>query len=603
MRTAARRTYAISAALIAGMLATAAGAALELGPEDASGSWVGLHEDTQVGAQIRGVGDVDDDGFGDFLAGGYSTGGPGPAAERHAMRLLLGSAAPLAKDVSVADAAGASFLSSASTSGSSPFLIHAGRAGDINNDGIDDMLMGAIGPTSYVYAVYGRANRSWGTNFDLENSAEIKIANSGDVQTSRFSGDVDFNNDGVDDFAIRDWNGVRGYFGSSTLSAFPAAFTTSGYSGSWSMGVGDFDGNGMNDVAASGNSAFSLPVQVRLHGKYIGPGGWSSGSLFSNTPGVIARERGDFDGDGFDEILLSQSPGPTALLFGRSNFPTEVSGGLPLAEATWTDNDPARRLGYGVQWLGDINGDGCDDFIAWHGPTTQPSDGLTTDDYAYVVMGNTTRPTSQQLVEDAAIRIGPFQGFPALREHISATDWNGDGLMDILIGAGGEDPGDVANAGKVFLYLAGDYPAATWFNTVRRTTAGQGAVVAFGPSRAFMIVNGNAGPYQTRVAWTDRAPAALPGALARTWQTDPGAAPSYALALQYTDEQLAAAGLDEASLVLLTAPAEAGPWTVAPFPVQAASNTVAVDVPQNGIRWWAIGAPPVPFPGDAWVID
>jgi len=567
-------------------------AALELGLEDASGSWAGFLENVKLGAAVRGVGDVDGDGYGDVLVGSYLSGVP-TSNDQLVMRLLMGGG-PLASDVPIADAATASFLSTA-------FLIHCARGGDIDNDGVDDLLMAADGPTPRAYAVFGRSDRSWGFEFPLDTQADIKATSFSDVQHSRVSGDVDFNGDGIDDFFIRDATDSRGYHGGQPPPyswSFSLTGSPLGTSTQWSFAVGDFDGNGMADIAASDlNGQFAM--YVRLSGKYLNLGGWSN-TVLGNSAGYMARERGDFDGDGFDDILFGKFAGSNGLIFGQATIPTDMAPGPPLAHTSWTDGDASRKLGYGVQWLGDINGDGYDDFIAWQGPQTDPSGGLTANDHAYVVLGSAQRPTDPQAIEDAAIRIGPFQGFVWLREFVSATDWNGDGLMDILVGAGGEENGDIPNAGKVFIYLAGDYPAATWFNHVQRDIPAPTPGLDFGPTRVVATVSDNVTPRKLRVAYTDRAPAV--GALDRIWNLELDGAPLSLLGFGYTDAQVADAGVEEADLKLVNAPSENGPWTPVAANHGFGANFFDLAPPPSELGpWWAI-ADLEPAP-EHWIVE
>jgi hypothetical protein len=92
-------------------------------------------------------------------------------------------------------------------------------AGDINNDGFDDIIVGApymgsaIGPSSYVYIYYGET--------EMDNKADVI------VETTLFnfgksaSSAGDINNDDYDDIMICDDTNVYFYFGGSEMDTIP----------------------------------------------------------------------------------------------------------------------------------------------------------------------------------------------------------------------------------------------------------------------------------------------------------------------------------------------------------------------------------------------
>jgi hypothetical protein len=91
-----------------------------------------------LGSDVSGAGDVNGDGFDDVIVG--SSGYDGGQSNEGAAFLFLGSAA------GIADGAVESAFSRMEGDQSGAFLGYSvSRAGDVNGDGADDVLVGAIG--------------------------------------------------------------------------------------------------------------------------------------------------------------------------------------------------------------------------------------------------------------------------------------------------------------------------------------------------------------------------------------------------------------------------------------------------------------------------
>ena len=331
-------------------------------------------------------------------------------------------------------------------------------AGDINNDGIDDLIIGAPNAdtngdsSGSSYVVYGK---NTGTAGDFPailqlsaldgNDGFVMHGESADYASGRcVAAAGDINGDGISDIVI-------------------------GAPGSDACG----NGSGCSYVVFGRDAAVDgqFPTALNLAGLDGNDGFKLSGEIARDLSGNSCNGAGDINGDGLDDLIIGarrsdangDSSGRSYVVFGRNvldegNFPANLqlsaldgSIGFKLDGAAGDDS------GGSVDGAGDVNGDGIADILisAENATVNSSYEGRT-----YVVFGRNTAidgdfPASLELpalnADEGFQTVGENGGDFSGNAVSSAGDINGDGVGDILIAASTYDRYGGSTSGRSYV--------------------------------------------------------------------------------------------------------------------------------------------------------
>ena len=321
---------------------------------------------------------------------------------------------------------------------------HQAGVGDVNGDGYNDILFGSGAETGGTAQLY--AGSSNGLDFKTNIGSGIAAA----------AGDV--NGDGIVDMIVMGATSSNVYYGSTNGSYAKSEKLSFGYNSagngiSWgaqqyAAGVGDFNGDGYNDV-------------VTTNGIYFGSANGLSDSnkISFNHAVTSANAAGDVNGDGYaDVVVVDGKYGNSYVLFGGKNKDTvsfstskgngSVSGAndgfaISTAQGSLQTADYSNAVG-----IGDVNGDGLADvLITTYGNTGSGTSArgqytrYKTD--SYIVFGKTdTNAVDPSALGKKGLIMPNSQADGS--SSVGMVDVDGDGLADVYINS-------YNTSGKLFL--------------------------------------------------------------------------------------------------------------------------------------------------------
>lgn len=415
------RCFALAGVLLLATPAAALEPALRIEPNQAG---------ARFGSDVASAGDVDGDGYEDLIVGSMYF-ADGEASEGAAF-IFLGRPGGFA-GLTFADAD--TVLQS--NQPAARMGVSVASAGDVNDDGYGDVIVGAGGWESAGQAA----------NFE-EGGAFVFLGGPGGIPSGGLEGAS----------AILEGDAPNARLGSSVSSA------------------GDVNGDGYDDVVAGGHLYQSVGEESREGIAMIflgGPDGVASAGI-ATAHAVLQADQsdaflgftvagpGDLDGDGYDDVVVGaprynapdEREGAAFVFYGSA---TGIADGGPATAGTQLEGDQINaRFGYAVAAAGDVNGDGFPDLVV-SAPLYDA--GQTDEGVAFVFHGGIGGIASGG-PEVAATRVEGDQaadGSPTeayFGTSVAGGDWDGDGFSDVVVGSAYHDVGQV-DEGAAFLFRGG----------------------------------------------------------------------------------------------------------------------------------------------------
>ncbi|MCM2506084.1 integrin alpha, partial [Aureimonas altamirensis] len=445
-----------------------------------------------AGASVSSVGDFNGDGLGDLIVGAPNNDATGSDAGR--AYLIYGRTGTGAINLSSVAAGSGGFALAGEAAGNN-LGGTVSAAGDVNGDGLADIVLGTSGyntNTGRVYVIFGRTGGAAPVLSAIAAGSGGFVVN-GEGTATYFGGSVagagDVNGDGLADIVV----GATGYnnsagrsyviFGktsgtavaASAVAAGSGGFALHGEASSVSLGVsvsgaGDINGDGLADIVVGshgygGSAGRSYVVFGKtgggvVSGSGLGTGGFTiTGETTNSYMGFDVAYAGDVNGDGLADIIVgaygyTSGTGRAYVIFGRTSGNLDINvastslGTRGFAIVAECASDLA---GYNLEYAGDVNGDGLADVLvsARFNGTAGTNAGRS-----YLLYGRAG--TSAVQLSDVSRGIGGFAitGECASDEFgvgvSAAGDINGDGLADIVVGARQNDAA-ASNAGRAYV--------------------------------------------------------------------------------------------------------------------------------------------------------
>ncbi len=409
------------------------------------------------GESIAAAGDVNGDGAGDLIVSASAADIPG-AFDAGRTYVIFGRRAgidpPFMSTFELA-----SLLPENDADGTRGFVVNGfeaatrsgtavSSAGDINSDGVDDVLIGVPGASpngvdraGACYVVFGRRpgiDAPFPATLDLSsidgsNGFRLNGVDERDGFGTAVASAGDVNGDGVDDIVLGAWESSplgRGFAGRSFVvfgrrpgvdAAFPASLDLASLDGTFGFAV--------------------------------------NGADWEDQSGISVAAAGDVNADGVGDVLIgapSTGVGPSArtgeafVVYGRRagiDPPFTPAVDLALLDgengARLAGVQARSRTGQSVSSAGDLNGDGIDDIVVgspWSDLSERGGEGRTHVVFGRPLLGSVppfTNPVQLSTLNGlSGFTINGIKQFDSSgNDVVRAGDINGDGVDDLAIGA------------------------------------------------------------------------------------------------------------------------------------------------------------------------
>jgi len=473
----------------------------------------GIHDNGRLGYDVSAIGDINNDGIDDIgLCATYAT--PESISETGEIYIIFGQ-----QNIQIDQ------FDLHSLDGSNGFKVRginkehrlgyggAFKAGDVNNDGIDDIVL-STPYTDYealpmdgqglnngsAYIIFGKED-SFSEFFDLtllDGSNGFRVVgwqyweNAGTLA----GGAGDLNGDGIDDLYVtaddaEDPNNIstgQVYIIYGKNGSFPAdivvnqisqnvGFTITGAAADDNLGVAaapldDINDDGINDLIlggwyANGNRGGAYVIYGTCGNTYTtlsvsnlnGSNGFALiGNSSGNNFGSVVGDAGDLNHDGIHDLFVGarkeSNTGKMYIVYGNATgFPSQINANTISNNygITITGGNSGDFAGWDGSALGDFNGDNIDDFVV-SSVFAETSSNLNSSGLVHVIYGIENGLPSQVNLNDLTAE----QGF-----EIEGAD------SKARLGFSVSGNFDFDNNGKNDLLIGADYGSSNTFTRGR----------------------------------------------------------------------------------------------------------------------------------------
>jgi hypothetical protein len=422
----------------------------------------------EFGCSVGTAGDVNGDGFADIIVGAENYDLRGAAFVYHGSACGLSTSADWTAE---------------GDEGYGAFGYSAGTAGDVNNDGFADVIVGSncygnVTCQEAAFVWYGSAT-GLGANGTPSNADWRAV---GDQVDARFGYSVgtagDVNGDGYDDAIVGAYLYDHGQTDEGRAFVWYGSAAGLGADGTpsnadWSKEsdqmyarfghsvgtAGDVNGDGYDEAIVGAPAYDHGQTDEGLAFVYAGsasglnsaPYWHAEGNLYSAALGHSVGTAGDVNGDGYDDVIVGahgydsdQTDEGAAFVWHGS--PSGLGDDGTPTNADWrAEGDQIDAwFGHSVGTAGDVNGDGYDDVIVG---ARYYAHGTDDEGAAFVYRGSTSglsdlaiwRAESDQADAEFGYSVG------------TAGDVNGDGFSDVIVGAHWYNNGEYQE-GRAYVY-------------------------------------------------------------------------------------------------------------------------------------------------------
>ncbi len=464
-------------------------AGIDLATFDSSDGFIVLGAEVSdfFGHGVSGGGDINGDGFDDLVVGVGL--GDAAATDAGAAHVIYGKAGATRSNVDLSTFTATNGFTVTGTAAADYLGDSVNLTNDLNGDGYDEMVVLAPGNSDgaadagTAYVIWGKAGAtrsniataSFGASdgfkiLGYETSDLMGDADAGDPMNGQYmDSQGDFNGDGIADL-------ILGHH------------------------LSDVDGTNEGVVYVIYGKTGATRSDINLNslgtdGFVIRPGTVASGYL-----GKGVRFAGDFNGDGYDDIVVgagysdqtAANAGEAYVIFGSgSSSYTDVL----LSNINGTNgfkivtSDTNAWLGSSVA-SGDVNGDGLTDLIIAN--TAGDTNGRTDNGAVHIIYGSAAGAPYANVNVDSMLSSTGYTIYGAINSDFAghaidtAGDFDGDGIDDIVIGTWVEDTG------------GGDAGAAWIVYGTSGTARADLDLLNIDSNDGFMIVGAGAGDYLGR---------------------------------------------------------------------------------------------------------